>query len=376
MQEKRILFVGLGDLGTQILDLLLRIPGKCTFLIGGRNEQYLQERTNLSVLAATQLGFYPDVTCTSMDLWNIDQIAHTISRFQPDIIFCAATLLPWRAIGVLPRPFSDKLYTAQMGPWLPVHLALVYRLMLAVKQTGLDIKVINASYPGLVNPVLKTVNLAPVVGVGELANNVPALRKSVALRLGKPLETTEIYLFMQRYLSHRISRVGNSGGAPFHLSALVNGENVTHLLDMEKVFELLPTKFKRAGGTPGQIMTAASAAVVFEGMVNTTGVITHGPGPDGLPGGYPVRVHEQGVDVVLPAGLSIEEAVRVNEECQKFDGIEKIDQDGTVHFMEREMSILRQMLGYECKQMPLAETEDRARELLAKYAQFAKRVIG
>jgi hypothetical protein len=210
MREKRVLFVGLGDLGAQVFDMFVRVPGNHRFLVGGRNENYVHQRTNLSVLAAEQLGFYPHVTRTSMDLWNIDQTTQTIKHFQPDIIFCSATLQPWGVISTLPKPLAERLSMAQMGPWLPVHLTLVYKLMQAVKQVGQAVTVINATYPDVVNAVLGKVNMALTTGVGDLANNIPALRKSIALKLGKPLEQVDVRFFAQRYLSHRISRAGNT----------------------------------------------------------------------------------------------------------------------------------------------------------------------
>ncbi len=336
---------------------------------------YLLQRTNLSMLAVTQLGLYPDVSCTYVDLWNVDQTADTISRFQPNIIFCSATLQPWMVIAKLPKPFFEKLYQVQLGPWLPLHLTPLYKLMQAVQQTGLAPKVINASYPDVVNPVLSKAGLAPTTGIGDLANNVPALRKSIALKLDQPLERVEVRFVAQHQLSHRISRWGTSGGMPFHLTALINGQNMTHLLDMETIFELLPTKFKRLGGTPGYFMTAASAVTIFEPMVNNTGTITHAPGPNGLPGGYPVQVSEKGVEVILPDDITIEQAIELNEDSQRFDGIEKIDENGTVYFTDKGMSILRETLGYECKQMPISETEERAKELRAKYLEFARKYL-
>jgi len=45
-------------------------------------------------------------------------------------------------------------------------------------------------------------------------------------------------------------------------------------------------------------------------------------------------VDRNGGTVTLPPDLNLEEAVRINEEGQRFDGIERIDEDGTVHFTE------------------------------------------
>jgi hypothetical protein len=63
------------------------------------------------------------------------------------------------------------------------------------------------------------------------------------------------------------------------------------------------------------------------------------PGPNGLPGGYPVQGGKQSLEVVLPQGLTLEEAIHINQEGQRLDGIERIDDDGTVYFAERNMAI-------------------------------------
>ncbi|NER52101.1 MAG: hypothetical protein F6J92_36765, partial [Symploca sp. SIO1A3] len=296
-----------------------------------------------------------------------------ISVFKPDIIFSSVSLQSWWVITKLPKPVFESLDEAQLGPWLPMHLTLVYKLMQAVKQTGLNIKVINASYPDVVNPILNKVGLSPTIGVGNVANVIPGLRSSIALTLDKPLEEVEIRLFAHHYVSHRLSHLGNAGGAPFHLTALVNGENLTKFLDLNTVLDLLTTKFKRLGGLDGMLITAASATTVINGMANNTGKIIHAPAPNGLPGGYPVRINAQGGEVILPDDLTLDQAIRLNEEGQRFDGIDKIEQDGTVYFTDKEMNIMNYLLGYECRKMTLLESEDIANTLRLKYIEFAKK---
>lgn len=324
----RILFIGLGELGSQIFDMVVRIPGNHTFLVAGRNEVYLQQRTNLSVFAAIQLGSHPDVHCTSLDLMNVDQTAQVISQFRPDIIFCSATLQRWSVLSDLPRPLADRLYQAQMGPWLPLHLLLVYKLMIALQQTGRSAQVVNATYPDVVNAVLGKVHLAPTTGIGDLANNIPALRQSIALKLNQPLESVDVRFFAQRYLSYRISRTGDSGDAPYYLMVMIDGKDITHVLDRKTIFDLLPTTLKRASG---HLMTVASAAVIMNSFMNDTDVFTHAPGPKGLPGRYPVKVRGRDIHVNLPDHFTLEQAILVNKQCMRFDGIEKIDEKGTVH---------------------------------------------
>ena len=367
----KILVVGFGNLGSQVFDMFLRVTGKHSFLVAGRNIEHIQQRTNLSTQAAAQLGFYPEVNCTYTDLANIDQTAEVISQFKPDIIFNAATIQPWMKIAQLPKPIFERLYEAQAGPWLPLTLSLAYKLMQAVKQTNLDIKVINGSYPDSVNCVLGKIGLAPTIGIGNLANNIPAIRKAIALKQDALIEQVEVLFFAHHYVSHCISRYGNSGGAPFHLSTFVDNEDRSQRVDLSTVFELLPTKLKRATG-PLQLLTAASAMTVFEAIVYDTGAIMHAPGPNGLPGGYPVRVYQKGIEVVLPDGFSLEQAILVNEGGQRLDGIDYIDQDGTVYFTEENMSILKDMLGYNCQRMLLSDVSDWAKELQTKYRELVK----
>jgi len=53
-------------------------------------------------------------------------------------------------------------------------------LMQAVKASGIATKTVNAAFPDAVNPILARIGLAPDIGVGNVANLVPAVRLSIA----------------------------------------------------------------------------------------------------------------------------------------------------------------------------------------------------
>ncbi len=368
----KILLIGLGNLGSCILDMLVRVPGEHIFLVAGRNSDYLHQRTNLSLLMALQLGSLPEITCTFMDLWNIDHTATIIAQFQPDMIVYAATLQRLGDNDNFPPLITQQLAIAPMGPRLPLHFVLLYKLMQAIQQTGLAITVLNAIYPDVVNPVLGRVGLAPTTGIGDLANNIPALRMSIAHTLHRPIASVDVRVVMARYVSYWMTRMPMTN-APFHLTALVNNEDQTALLDRKTLFSPLLTTLKRVGGLTGLLMTAASATLLFEGIVRNTGAITHAPGPHGLPGGYPVRVNTQDIEVLLPENLSLQEAIQINKAGLRLDGIEEIDHNGTVSFTEQSMTIYKEVLGYECKRLPLSEIEERAKELQVRYLALASK---
>ena len=368
----KILFVGLGNLGAQVFDMfLLRSTREQQFLVAGRNIDAIRLRVAHTTYAAMQLGMSPDVACAFMDVRNIDQTAQTISAFQPDVIFTSVTVQPSSAISKLPRPIFEKLAQAQPGSWLPLTLVLVYKLMQAVKQAGLSIAVLNAAAADNAHAVLGKVGLAPTVGTGNLANLIPALRKSIASQLTRPWEQVQVLFVGHNQVAYRLRTRGTTDDVPFYLTASIEGKDVTRQIDWQAIFHSLPETMHEFT----QLVSAASVAAIFDAITGKTREIVHAPGPNGLPGAYPLLMREQGLEVVLPQGLTLEQAIRINQEGQRLDGIERIESDGTVYFADQTMAILTETLGYECKRMPLAEVEYWANELHAKYLAFASKYL-
>jgi hypothetical protein len=372
MAGSTIMLVGVGDLGGHVLEILARSPGIRKIITADVNEEWGYRKTNVAAFGASQMGFYPELEFTKIDLYNIEQTAATIAKYKPDIIFNASSLQSWWVINTLPKEVFEKLDTARFGPWLPMQLTLIYKLMQAVKQSGLkNVPVVNSAFPDACGPILAANGLGYTAGIGNVANPVPALRSSIAYQLGLPMKDVVVRLVCQHYVSHYIPRFGTAGGAPYYLNAKVGGRDVTKSVDIDKVFADLPNRFRRAGGRDGQILTASSAAQILLAMANDTGAFGHSPSPNGLPGGYPVRVDAKGVTVDLPDDITLEQAIHINEEGQRCDGIDRIDPDGTVHYADWSMDIAKEMFGYDCRVMKLEESEERSVELGRKFKAFA-----
>jgi hypothetical protein len=373
MARTTIMMIGIGDLGGHVLEMLVRAPGCLRIITADINEDWAYRKTNIAAFGASQLGHYPEVEFVKIDLYNIEQTSEIIFKYKPEIIYSAVSLQSWWVINTLPKKVFEKLDLARFGPWFPMHLTLVYKLMQAIKQTGLDIKVINSAFPDATHTVLDKVGLAPTIGIGNVANPVPSIRSSIAYWLARPMKDVTVFFFAQHYVSHYLPRFGTTGGAPYFLKAMVEGEDVTDAVNIEEVFADIPNRFRRPGGRDGQILTASSAAAITLAVADDTGEIMHAPGPSGLPGGYPVRVDRNGGKVILPKGLTLEAAIHINEEGQRYDGIDRIDQDGTVHYTENSVAIMKEMVGYDCKVMKLEDTEQQSRELDHKFKEFAEK---
>ena len=69
----------------------------------------------------------------------------------------------------------------------------------------------------------------------------------------------------------------------------------------------------------------------------------------------------------------MEEAIRINEEGQRYDGIDKIDDDGTVTYAEKSVALMKDMIGWDCPRMKLAESEEHSREMGRVFKKFAEK---
>lgn len=265
---------------------------------------------------------------------------------------------------------AQQLARVPMAPRLPFALSLLYPLMQAVQRSGrgLTTKVVNAIFPDMVHPILQQVGLAPLTGIGDLANNIPAIRVALAHQWQIPLSKIEARLIAAHWVSYWMSRMDVTG-APYHLSVVVDGQNATARIKRKELFQELRTTLKRVGGTESLLMTASSALVVCQALLCNQSVLTHAPGPHGLPGGYPVKINAQEIVLDLPFDLTLEGAKQINEAGLRFDGIERFEPDGTVVFTDEAVCRYKELLGYECPRLPLAEVKEQAEELQQHYEQ-------
>ena len=325
------------------------------------NEKKGKAEVEESLQIAHNLGYFPDLSFTKMDLFNIEESAEILRKIKPKVICSFASLGSWWVTRLLPDEDYKKI--GPLGPWLPNHLTLAYKLMQAVKMSGLDIKVVNAAFPDATNVVLGKVGLMPVCGGGNMDIGVHRFKRLIARDLGVPFQAVAVYgvghhgiFYTKRY------------DGPFWVKIIADGQDVTKQYPNQKLMEM----YREAGyagsaqfeGAPvDQMRTAVSfLSNVLAIYYDTKKLQVCVPGPNGLPGSYPARLSAEGAEVVLP-GISLEEAIRINEDSGKLDGIEKIKDDGTVVFLDQNVEHMRRIVGYDCKELKLEDSEERAKEL-------------
>ncbi len=372
MEKKKILIVGGGNLCLQILQIMAP-RNDFIFYVASRDLEKATRTCNLVRLSCLQMSTLCTIHPLEMNLGegNVDENSAIISRIHPDIILNCASLQSWRVITQLPAAAFQALDQAQLGPWLPMHLAPAYELMRAVKHSASRAIVVNCAFPDAVNVVLDKAGMAPDTGIGNVANLVPATRMAIArLAMCSP-ETVQVRLIASHFFSHYVPRAGLPANANYSLHYRVNGKDCTGAFDDALIFEGVRTQFRRLGGVDGQFLTATSATKVIGNLFADYEVQCHAPAPGGLPGGYPVSVGLGRVLLSLPYGVARTEAIAINQRGQQQDGIHAINADGSVVFEQEQMEVMETLLGYCVSRMSLADVHQWAAELGRKYQGYA-----
>lgn len=369
MTMSKVLMIGLGSLGGHMLEFLARSYGPTEIVAADVDEQRGLQKTNNVILGAANMGYYPRMKFLRIDLNDIDGTSAILRNEQPEVVVNSTTLQSWWVLGAQLREEAYlRLLDAGLGPWVPMHLTLTHKLMQAVRKSGIRTHVISTSFPDAVNCILSKVGLAPTVGIGNFDLLVPRVKKAVSEKLGIPMRNVCVFMVGHHYHDVRVEEFGKTGEAPYFLRILVGDRDVTEEVNAEQML-LTPIPTPPLTGSDPQV--ASSAVKNILAIVNDTGELTHAPGPQGLPGGYPVRLSAKGAEVVVPEGLTLKEAIHINEEAQKYDGIERIENDGSVVLTEKSHKIMEKLLNYERQRFGISESESAVGELRQLYDDFA-----
>jgi hypothetical protein len=293
--------VGLGDLGSRVLDVLARSP-RIERLVGATRDR---ERGDARVaqcrlVAALQGG------PRHVEFRAIGEIAEA-AAIDADVIVCGATRHTWW------KPSPEGV---PYGTWLPLQLTLVRDLMRARPSAP----VVCLPYPDGVGPALAPLGLAPRIGAGNVGETAPKL----ALLSGGDVRLV-MHHAAQRYAFPSFAFLGDGETDEPPWAAHVAG------VAEERVRELFHAPWPLPTGTASHDLTAAHTATIVEALLSDEPQRVHAPAPGGRPGGYPLRLSRDALEVDWPDEL---EAIAINERAQQWDGLERVESDGTLVFTQ------------------------------------------
>jgi hypothetical protein len=379
----RVLLSGLGYVGGDVLHILVRTPG-ITEIIATDIDEKKESKTKGAIHEAAALGLYPKIRFRKVNLKDMEDTAEFLSEVAPDIIFNSSCLHPfWKFEEDLPPDKSHKITEASRVGFcaaLPWRLILPYKLMQAVKKSGIKTHVLISNDPcEVINPMLGKVGLAPTAGIGDFAHAIQPIRRVVSTKLQVPMQSVKVYFIGHHSTLHLFQRRIVPPHSTYYLKVVVEDKEITKEWTAENIM------LAAVGGsrTPDGRFTVPighehrySASIVVGDMLallNDTGEIRHCPGPAGHIGGYPVRLSAKGAEIYLPEEITLNEAIKMHEEAQKAEGIEEIGDDGTVVLTDEAVRIIDEVIPWNTKkQFNIVDCETVAAEYDRVYKSIPK----
>jgi hypothetical protein len=370
--------LGLGGVGYEVLQNLSCQSGIDRLVAADVDAEGGRTRMNAARYRAEYFGRYPNLEFREVDLLDRETATATLEEVAPDVVFTAVTILPYGAFEALPEAVTEELVAfAPDGPGvaciIPGQIPLVYNLMRAVEAADVPTPhVVNASLPDVVNPVLERVDAGPVVGTGNVSHLVAPIKLLCSRRFDVPMRAVDVQLVMSQTGVHASFVNCSINDVPYHLRVRVDGTDVSDEVDLDAALQAdrLPFPQQPEEAEISTITGAASARVV-SALLNDTGEVIHAPGPNGLEGGFPVRLDASGAEVILPDDIDRSEAVAIGREGNRYNGVERITDDGTVVFTETTRDVFERYLGVDVASCGPDDALDVTADIVHGYQELA-----
>jgi hypothetical protein len=351
--SQHVLITGTGSLASKVLYELIRSTDASLHVtIASR------ESSRLRWIVRSAHVLVPEararVGLATLDWNDENSLQSVLRRVRPQLVLHTASLQsPWSLSGS--DTWSKLVSTGGYGYTLPFHLILALRLAREIDRVVPGTMFINACYPDAVNPMLRAAGTPITCGVGNVGILNALLCADLQIRNGE--------VKMIAHHSHLGAASPNAGTK--RLSTLKAWRNNQHWDDAARDW------LRGAALPPDETLntlTAKTISTVIHSLVGTQpSTHAHVPGPDGLPGGYPVVLEAGKVSLSLPPGLTKREAISCNISAAEFDGV-MVDSDGKAVFSHEYNPVVRDLIGHDTgafAPLPVDGIEARINKLLA-----------
>ena len=360
-----VLVSGVGALGGWALEFLARAAGVERIVTVKRSPWSGPSWTTIAMLGSAIEGHTKRFEHHQADLADEGEMARLLTEVRPDAIVHSATVQSPRILSgaALDAGLRAEVRAATFGMWLPWHLWPAAQLTRAVELSGVETHMVNASFPDVVNvSIWRRFGHGPSAGAGNLEVCAARVLRHVMAATGRPAADIDVSLVGSHALLTRGTAV------PHHFRLTIDGADATDQVDLTETLSSWPEVIDWHGDVPNSLY-AGSAVKNALGLLGTDPLSTHVSAPMGLPGGYPAVVGSGRIELRLPPDLAEAEAVSINDRAARFDGIERIEADGTVVYTAESRAAM-ESLGYRCEAVEFDDLSRRCGELKNLYRRL------
>lgn len=313
-----VVIFGTGSFASRIVfDLAATAARPIAVLLVGRDPGRLAWIRTAALARAAMFGRTLSLETRRLEAFETPAVAAVLEGARPRVVVNTASIQGARKTPGAADGWSRLVAAAGLGvsALLQARISMdVARAMSAAPEAAF----VNCCYPDVVNPILAAAGLPVTSGFG----NVAILEHAFAGALGPG--HGELRLLAQHAALSAFRRDPSLRRGPVPLRLWIGEREIDDVYErfsQVKLSEEPAIDVSGASGVP--FLCALVFGHAWRGNL---------PGPDGLPGGYPVRLTHRRLVLDLPEGLDREAAVAWNRRFEEDNGV-GVGADGRVRYL-------------------------------------------
>lgn len=336
-----VLITGTGMFAGRIaLDIASTAKTPINVVIAGRNKMRLNWLKTAGNARAAMFSTPARFSTVEVDMIAEGASDWLLDKCNPRIVVQAASIQTSTVISDTGNRWTELVAEGGLSTTAVFQALISSRMAAAISRRENRPVLINCSFPDVVNGIIKAMGYDVLCGTGNVAilSNVFA---GAYDKSSDPLRTIAHYQCLSAWRKPPEEREGAI--APL---VYVGEQKIDDVFETFKQCQLTPEPAIEISGASGVTLILALAA--------KTSWSGHAPGPDGLPGGYPVRLENNELMLDLPKSITRDEAIAWNAGFEQSNGL--VVEDQTIHYHGKLKSLLEEekfefATGFEAKDL-------------------------
>lgn len=313
-----ILISGTGGFAARIaFDIAATAAESVAIVIAGRNHERLNWLRTAANARAALFGRRARFRTHAIDLLASDASDALLAATDPRIVVQAASIQTSQVIAQSGNAWTRLVAEGGLSATAVFQALISSRVAAAITRSGKSVTLVNCSFPDVVNGIITALGYEVACGMGNVAILSNVFAGSAATPPGAEIKVLAHY---QNLAAWRRRPEERDGRAP---RVWLDGTEVEGVYGRFADIQLTPEPVIEISGASGVPMLLAMAAGrPWRG---------HAPGPNGLPGGYPVKLSIGMLELDLPGQVSTDEAISWNASFEEANGL-TVSPDGWIKF--------------------------------------------
>lgn len=312
-----VLITGTGMFGGRIaLDIAATARAPVKVVIAGRNTDRLDWLVTAGNARAAMFGTPARFRARRIDLLEDGASETLLSELRPGLVVQAASIQTSSVIAQTGNRWTALVAEGGLSATAVFQALISSRMAAAITAHAPGTPLINCSFPDVVNGMIAAMGHDVLCGTG----NVAILSNVFQGAQGRPEGDLKVLAQYQCLAPWRRPAEDRIGPAP---RIFINDAEIADPFVTFRQCRLTPEPAIEISGASGvTLILALAAGQDWRG---------HAPGPNGLPGGYPVRLTGGRMSLDLPAGITEDEAITWNDAFERSKGLTTSGGRATYH---------------------------------------------